>query len=208
MIANSSSPTGQACASQMAKVGAGPPALRTKLFYGAGSIAFGVKDQGFGILLFFYNQVVGLSSTTVGAAIAVALIVDAIVDPIVGQTSDNLRTRWGRRHPFMYASAIPVAVAYWLLWNPPQLDAEALIHYLVTVAIVVRIFITMYEIPSVALVAELTTDYDQRTSFLSFRYFFGWTGSLPMSLLTFAYSFLSTPEYPHGQLNPTAYPTF
>jgi glycoside/pentoside/hexuronide:cation symporter, GPH family len=207
MIGNSS-PIGQAPASKMPKLGAGAPALRTKLFYGVGSVAFGVKDQGFGILLFFYNQVIGLSSTAVGAAIAAALVVDAIVDPIVGQTSDNLRTRWGRRHPFMYAAAIPVAVAYWLLWNPPDLDATALTRYLVVAAIVVRICITMYEIPSVALVAELTTDYDQRTSFLSFRYFFGWTGSLAMSVLTFAYFFRSTPEYPQGQLNPSGYPAF
>src|SRR5262245_44848848 len=154
MIGNSSSPIGQAPASQMPKVGAGVPALRTKLFYGVGSIAFGVKDQGFGILLFFYNQVVGLSPTKVGAAIAVALIVDAIVDPIVGQTSDNLRTRWGRRHPFMYAAAIPVAVAYWLLWNPPQLAAAALIHYLIAAAPAVRIYIPQYDIPSVAWEAD------------------------------------------------------
>jgi glycoside/pentoside/hexuronide:cation symporter, GPH family len=144
--------------------------LSTKLFYGVGSIAFGVKDQGFGtLLLFFYNQVVGLSSATVGLAIAAALVFDAFADPIVGQISDNLRTPWGRRHPFMYAAAIPVAVGYWFLWNPPHLSTRGLLFYLIAVAIVVRTFITMYEIPSSALAPELTTDYDQRTSFLSFR---------------------------------------
>ncbi|HEY2884292.1 MAG TPA: MFS transporter [Rhizomicrobium sp.] len=71
--------------------------LRTKLFYGFGSVAFGIKDNGFlYFLLFFYNQVVGLPSAWVSGAIAMALVVDAFADPIVGQISDNLRTRWGR----------------------------------------------------------------------------------------------------------------
>ena len=180
--------------------------LGTKLFYGFGSVAFGVKDQGFStFLLFFYNQVLGAPPQLVGRAIAIALFFDAFADPIVGQISDNLRTRWGRRHPFMYASAIPVAVAYFFLWNPPQLPRGALFFYLVGIIIVVRTFITMYEIPSSALVAELTTDYNQRTSFLGFRYLFGWLGGLGMTLLAFGVLFVATPKYPIGQLNPANY---
>src|SRR5665213_3107062 len=76
--------------------------LRTKLFYGFGSVAFGVKDNGFQtILLPFYNQVMHLPPQLVGLAIAIALLFDAMFDPIVGQISDNLRGRWGRRHPLM-----------------------------------------------------------------------------------------------------------
>ena len=71
--------------------------VRTKIFYGLGSVAYGVKDNGFQtILLPFYNQVVHLPPQLVGAAIAIALMFDALVDPLVGQISDNLRTRWGR----------------------------------------------------------------------------------------------------------------
>src|SRR5215475_13289879 len=92
--------------------------LRTKLFYGFGSVAFGIKDNGFQtILLLFYNQVIGLPGQWVGGAIAIALFFDAFLDPIVGQFSDNLRTRWGRRYPLMYLSAVPVAISYLLLWN-------------------------------------------------------------------------------------------
>jgi Na+/melibiose symporter-like transporter len=180
--------------------------LSTKLFYGFGSVAFGVKDQGFAtFLLFFYNQVLRAPVQMVGAAIAIALAFDAFADPIVGQISDNLRTRWGRRHPFMYASALPVAIAYFFLWNPPHLQARALFFYLVGIIIVVRTFITMYEIPSSALVAELTPDYDQRTSFLGYRYLFGWLGGLTMTLLAFGVFFVATKEYPQGQLNPAGY---
>lgn len=181
--------------------------LPTKLFYGFGSIAFGVKDQGFSyFLLFFYNQVLGAPSAMVGEAIAIALFVDAFADPLVGQISDNLRSRWGRRHPFMYASALPVAAAYFLLWNPPHLFAgRSLFFYLLFMVIVVRTFITMYEIPSSALVAELTPDYDQRTSFLGFRYLFGWIGGVGMALLAFGVFFTTTRRYPVGQLNPEGY---
>src|SRR5438128_12311031 len=80
--------------------------LRAKLFYGSGSIAYGVKDFGFGtLLLLYYNQVVGLPAAEVSFAIFLVLCIDAVVDPMIGQISDNLRTRLGRRHPFMYASA-------------------------------------------------------------------------------------------------------
>ena len=80
----------------------------TKVAYGFGSIAFGVKDQGFRyILLIFYNQVIGLDPRLVAIAIMCALAVDSLLDPIVGQVSDNWRSKWGRRHPFMYAAALP-----------------------------------------------------------------------------------------------------
>src|SRR5262245_12464077 len=96
------------------------PKLWTKLAYGIGSVAFGVKDNGFTIfLLLFYNQVLGLPEAWVGFAIMTALMLDAVIDPFIGYVSDHLRSRWGRRHPFMYAAALPVAVAYYVLWSPP-----------------------------------------------------------------------------------------
>lgn len=180
--------------------------LRTKLFYGFGSIAFGVKDNGFQtILLLFYNQVMHVPPHLVGFAIFIALVVDAFLDPLVGQFSDNLRTRWGRRHPLMYASALPVSISYLLLWNPPHWSPGALFLYLIAVAVVVRTFITFYEIPSSALAPELSDDYDQRTSFLSYRVFFAWYGGLTM--LELAYIVFLKPDAHHavGQLNETGY---
>jgi glycoside/pentoside/hexuronide:cation symporter, GPH family len=180
--------------------------VSTKLYYGFGSVAFGVKDQGFSyLLLIFYNQVVGLPSATVGLAIMIALIVDSFLDPIMGQVSDNTRSKWGRRHPFMYAAAIPVAVSYLMLWSPPDWSQQALFFYLIAVAIVIRSFITMYEIPSSALAAELTTHYDERTKVLSYRYFFGWVGGLTMTLLAFQVFLKPDAEHAVGQLNPVGY---
>jgi Na+/melibiose symporter-like transporter len=180
--------------------------LRTKLFYGFGSVAYGVKDAGFGaLLLIYYNQVVGLPAQLVGTAIMIALIFDAFADPIVGQISDNLRTRWGRRHPFMYASAIPVAVSYFFLWFPPHLSQGGMFFYLIAMAIIVRTFITMFEIPNSAMIAEVTSDYDQRTSFLSYRYFFGTLGGALMTFATFRLILTPDATHPVGQLNPAGY---
>jgi Na+/melibiose symporter-like transporter len=184
--------------------------LGTKLYYGFGSVAYGVKDNGFSyFLLLYYNQVLGLPAEWVGAAIMLSLVFDAFSDPVVGYVSDNLHSRWGRRHPLMYASVLPVAVSYLLLWNPPAgLERGALFTYLLVVAILVRTFITLYEIPSSSLVAELTDDYDERTSMLSYRYFFGWWGGLTMALIAYFVLLRSTPEYPVGQLNPIGWRSY
>ena len=85
-----------------------PLSVGTKTAYGFGAVAYGVNNVGFDyFLLLFYSQVIGLDPRLVGVAIIVALVVDAISDPIVGYWSDNLHSRWGRRHPFMFAAAIP-----------------------------------------------------------------------------------------------------
>lgn len=181
----------------------------TQTAYGFGSVAYGVKDHGFNyFLLIFYSQVVGIDARLVGLAITLALVVDAISDPIVGYWSDNLSSRWGRRHPFMYASALPVAASYFLLWNPPEGWSDARIFwYLLLLAISIRSFITLYETPSSALGFELTDDYDKRSSLISFRFFFGWFGGNIMSVLMFMFLFpaMITAVYSNGQFNPESY---
>ena len=157
---------------------------KVRWLYGFGAIAYGVKDNGFSyFLLFYYNQVLGLPGSYAGTAILIAMIFDAISDPVVGVWSDNTHSRWGRRHPFMYASAFPVAFVYFVLWNPPELTDFYLFVYLTIASILVRFFITLYEIPSTGIVAELTDDYDERTRLLSLRYMMGWYGGLTMALL-------------------------
>lgn len=179
---------------------------RTKFLYGFGSAAFGVNDQSFAYFLtFFYNAVLKVPALWVGTAILIVMAVDALIDPIVGQVSDNLRSRLGRRHPFMYASAIPIAIAYVLLWNPPHWSSTALFYYLIVTAILVRAFISLYEIPSSSLVAELTPDYDQRTSFFSWRNLSAWLAGLLMTLLAYGVFLAPDKAHPQGQLNPAGY---
>lgn len=188
------------------------PTLRTKLAYGLGSAAFGIKDQGFGFfLLIFYSQVIGVDAPLVGLALTIALVLDAISDPIVGYWSDNFRSRWGRRHVFMYASALPVAVCYFLIWTPPAgWGDEALFLYLVVLAVLTRTFITFFETPNAALAPELTRDYDQRSSLQSWRSFFGWTFGNAMTVMMFVALFpaFETAEIKNGQFNRDAYAVY
>lgn len=188
---------------------AGALPLSTRLLYGSGTIAFGVKDQGFNaLLMLFYNQVIGLPAAWVGSAIMIAMIADALFDPLLGQYSDNVRTRWGRRHPFMYASALPIAASYLLLWMPPEMPHGAQFAWLVITAIIVRFSISLYEIPSTALLAEFTSDYDERTKLVAARFFFGVCGGILMTVVTFGYFLQPTAAQPIGHLNAGGYVTY
>jgi len=180
-----------------------PVSIGRKVAYGFGSVAFGVKSNGFDyFFLIFYSQVMGVSAYLVSLALMIALIVDALSDPLIGYLSDNTRSRWGRRHPFMYAAAIPASVAYYFVWNPPAgLQGDALFPYIVTLAILVRTLITVYEIPSSSLVAEMSDDYDERTSMLSYRYFFGWTGGTLMGAFATIFILVPTATISNGMFN-------
>lgn len=187
-----------------------PPARRlsgwTTASYGFGSVAYGVKDAGFGtFLLIFYNQVVGLDASTVGLVIFLALVCDAFIDPLIGVLSDRTQGRWGRRHPWMYSAALPIAIGWLLLWNPPHLSSGATLGWLFLTAVVVRSAVSCYEVPSQALTPELTSDYDERTRITSYRYLFGWAGGLTILLLAYGVFLTPSAAYPNGLLNRVGY---
>lgn len=182
---------------------------KTMASYGVGAAAYGVKDSGFGtFLLLFYNQVVGLPAATVGFVVMCALIIDAFVDPTVGFLSDRTRSRWGRRHPWMYGAALPIAIGWLLLWNPPHGSHQLILGWLFVVAVVVRSAVSAYEVPSQALAAELSGDYDERTRIMAYRYLFGWAGGLLMLIGAYMYFLAPAPGYPNGLLNPGGYKGF
>ncbi len=189
-----------------------PLGLGTRIAFGFGAVASGVKNQGFAyFLLIFYSQVIGLDARLVGLAITIALVFDALSDPIVATWSDNLHSRWGRRHPFIYASAIPLALAYLLIWNPPEGWSDgALFFWLVSLAVLIRTLMTFFEVPATALAPELVSGYDERSSLLSLRTFFGWTGGNLMSVLMFAAIFPAfvTADIPNGQFNRESYTVY
>jgi glycoside/pentoside/hexuronide:cation symporter, GPH family len=183
--------------------------LATKLAFGFGSVAYGIKDNGFSVfLLLFYNQVIGLPADQVGLAIMFALFVDAFIDPAVGVMSDRTHSRWGRRHPWLYGSALPIALSWILLWNPPETTPTLTLAWLVVVAILVRGSVSVNEVPSVAMNAELTRDYHERTAVIRYRYLFGWAGGLTMLVLAYGV-FLAPPHgAPTGPLARQGYSTY
>lgn len=159
--------------------------MRVKLVQGFGAVAFGVKDSGFSFfLLIFYNQVLGMDAALVSLALLIALLVDAVVDPILGNLSDRTYTRWGRRLPWLYAAPIPLAIAWVLLWSPPGGEAPSF-PGLVAIAIAVRVLLSACEVPSASLVPEITQDYDERTTLFRYRALAGWVGGLTMMVLAY-----------------------
>jgi glycoside/pentoside/hexuronide:cation symporter, GPH family len=184
-----------------------PLTLSANILYGVGSIAFGVHQAILtSALLLFFNQVVGLPAAWVGAAMMVTLIFDAICDPLIGEWSDHTRSRWGRRHPFMYASAVPAAVAFYFLFDPPIGWSQShLLVYMAAMLVTVRVLLSLYEIPSSALGPELTLDYDQRTSLMSSRFFFGTLGGAAISVLALQVFLRKDATHPLGLLYRAGY---
>ena len=181
--------------------------LPTRILYGTGSVADGVKNTTFNtFLLFFYTQVVGLSGSMAGAAIFIALLVDAVTDPLLGSISDNFRSRWGRRHPFIYASAAPMALCFIALFNPPEVASQtSLFLWMLAFTVGVRVSMTLYAVPSSALVAEMTPVYDERTSLVSFRVLFGWIGGIVTVQVGYLVFFAPSEEFADGRLDFAAY---
>ena len=198
--------------SEVQQAGSLPPVRklgqRSTLAYGFGAYAYGVKDFGFStFLLLFYNQVLGLPSAQVGFAIMCALILDAFIDPAIGFFSDNTRSKWGRRHPWMYASALPIAAGWLLLWNPPEMSQGAQLIWVFAMSVIVRTAVSAYEVPSQALTPELSADYDERTRITAYRYLFGWAGGMVTLFVTYAW-LMAGPDGKPDQLNPANYPGF
>ncbi|MEO5640242.1 MAG: MFS transporter [Sphingomicrobium sp.] len=191
-------------------IAAPPITRRFKLAYGVGAMAEAVVySSTTQFVMLFYNQVRGLSAASVGVAIAAGLAVNAIIDPIVGSWSDRTRSRLGRRHPFMFAAILPVALAFFAIFNPPNglLEWQQL-AWLTLFNILLQQALTAFHTPHLALGGELSRDYIERTRVMSYNTFFLWAGDTLCWLTTFGLFFGATTRFPNGALDPTRYPLF
>src|SRR5262245_22573469 len=143
--------------------------MGTKLGFGVGGVAEGAIYIAFNTWNFlFYTQVVGLSGTLTGAAVAISLVLDAFIEPVVGSLSDRWRSGLGRRHPFLYAAPIPLAVSFYLLYAPPSgLQGIPLFLWFTAFATIHRQALSVYHVPHLALGAELSRDYHERSVIMS-----------------------------------------
>ena len=160
--------------------------LQLKLIHGFGAVAFGVKDIGFQFfLLFYYSQVLGMDASLVSLALLVALLIDAVVDPILGNLSDRTYTRWGRRLPWLYLAPVPLAFAWVALWTMNASGTPTFFE-LLGIAVVVRVLLSCCEVPSASLIPEITSDYVERSTLFRYRYVLGWLGGILMLTLAYA----------------------
>jgi len=187
-----------------------PLSFAAKTAYGTGQLAEGVKTTAFNVfLLFYYNQVLGLPAWWTGLALGIATVIDAVADPLMGSISDSARLRWGRRHPFIYASVLPLGIAFALLFRPPvELSGTPLLLWLISFTILVRLAVTAFAVPHMALGAELSSDYRERTSIVAYRNFLAYVGAVLVVVSGWGYFFRSAPGLTDGQFNRAAYPQF
>ena len=164
--------------------------LIEKISFGLGGGVNAVKTDFFVWYLgVYYLTVIGLNPLYTGIALFIALIFDAISDPLIGVFSDRIRSKYGRRHSLMFLSLFPLAVCYYLLFIPPTqcLDNELFIFIWLTIfSISTRFFVSLYEIPHKALAVEIPKSYEDKASIMSLREGF-------QSLIALSHSFLILP---------------
>jgi GPH family glycoside/pentoside/hexuronide:cation symporter len=152
----------------------------TKLFYGTGDTGFALLNTTLSVyLLFFLVTVVKLPPAYAAVAIFLGRTWDWINDPLMGFISDHTRSRWGRRKPYLLFGPIPFGLCFILLWWVPPFESyAALTAYYALAYFLYDAMATLVWVPYLALIPEMTPDYDERTSMNMYRMFFNILASI------------------------------
>ncbi|MBE6400041.1 MAG: MFS transporter [Lentisphaerae bacterium] len=165
------------------KISGGVP-LKTRIAWGLGGWAdnytFVIVNT---LFLFLYVDYFHMDPVLAGMALAIPRVFDAITDPIIGNWSDNFRSRWGRRRPLIAVGVVGCAILLPLYWLPPMLETVSNPWYCNIPFIYISLLgclyaavYTLFVVPYTALGLELSDDYDERTKVLSWRMYFGLLG--------------------------------
>jgi GPH family glycoside/pentoside/hexuronide:cation symporter len=149
------------------------------------------------MLLYFMVTVLGMDPAVAGLILGAVRLFDMFVDPAMGFLSDRTQSRWGRRRPWMLVGGIASGVATLLLFTVPEVEsAVALAAWMALALTFYYVSYSMFYVPFIAMPAEMTDDYNERTSIMSFRTAFsGVAGLVGLGLAPFLLSvFGSTRE--------------
>ena len=165
--------------------------LALKLGYASGQMVDGVVTNTLNIFLLFYlTAVCGMPGALAGAALSAGLIVDALMDPLIGSVSEAWRSRLGRRLPFMLVGAPAVSVVFVLIfWLPEGLSSTALFLWVALLSILLRVSMSLFILPYQAVGAEISDDMRERSSLVAWRWGLGIIGALIAALLGFGVFF-------------------
>ena len=179
--------------------------------YGVGTAIVAIKNILFHFFfIYFYSNVLGVGEGWIIAATTLAIFFDAISDPLMGQISDNYRSKfWGRRHIFMAAGILPTVIGLILLFSPPVgLSGWAAFAWMLGFLCLVRIGLTIYDVPYRSLGAELSTDYNERTAIVAWREFFTNFFSILVFIIGLIIFFPERAGYEEGLLYRESYTPF
>ncbi|MGB5211879.1 MAG: MFS transporter [Gammaproteobacteria bacterium] len=145
-----------------------------KLVYGLGAFVNNLLAAAIGGMVIVLNLGLGMNPALVGLLGALPRLTDAITDPLMGYISDNTRSRWGRRRPYIFVGAIIAGVVFALLWQLPEGKSETFYFwYFLIGSLVFYLGYTIFATPWVALGYELTPDYHERTRLMGVQNFIG-----------------------------------
>lgn len=147
----------------------------TKLIYGIGDVGNAAANSAIQFfLLIFYTDAALIAPALAGSALLVGKIWDAINDPLFGWLSDRTTSRFGKRRVYMIFGALPLAIVIALLWRVPSgLSNMGILLWIAITFILFDTVWTMTNVPYYALTAELTDDYDERSSLTAYRMVLG-----------------------------------
>lgn len=148
--------------------------FRHKVIYGLGAFVNNTLADAIGRMMIVLNLGLGMSPALVGLLGALPRLTDALTDPLMGYASDNTRSRWGRRRPYIFVGAISVAIVFTILWQLPPGKSEGwYFWYFLAGSLIFFLAYTVYATPWVALGYEMTPDYHERTRLMGVQNFFG-----------------------------------
>ena len=154
--------------------------LSIHLAYGVGSMGTGLFSAVPGLLLlYFMTDTLGISAGLAGLAVFIPKIWDVVTDPVMGTISDRTRSAWGRRRPYLLAGALTLPVCFALLFMVPGFESStARFFYILVMFILCATAYTLFQVPYIAMPAEMTQNYHERTTIMSFRMVFMTLGIL------------------------------
>lgn len=144
-----------------------------KVAYGGGMVNYALLVVGYAQLVNpIFNVNLGVSPIAIGLIMGLSRVWDAVTDPLMGTISDNTRSIYGRRRPWILLGSIAVALTFVLIWWFPLGKSQTFyISYLSVTTVLFYAGFTMFSVPYLALGMEMSPDYHERTRIVAYRDF-------------------------------------
>ncbi|MBC2603977.1 MFS transporter [Puniceicoccus vermicola] len=151
-----------------------------KIAFGSGLISYSIMNNGFNQMLnVIFNVNFGVSPVLLGWITALSRVYDAVSDPVMGSITDNTRSRWGRRRPYLALGGFLGGIFFASLWWAPQQQSDTFYFgWILVGALLLTTAFTIYSVPYIALSFEMSPDYHERTRVMAYKVGMGKLGGI------------------------------
>ncbi|MFC2080561.1 MFS transporter, partial [Bacteroidota bacterium] len=145
-----------------------------KIAFGSGHLANQLFPAALGVFMVILVLALKMDPFLAGLLAAIPRLLDALTDPIMGYISDNTRSRWGRRKPYIFLGSILTGFAFMIMWQlNPENSQTFNFFYFLTLSIFFYIGYTIFATPLIGLGYEMTPDYNERTRLMAVSQWMG-----------------------------------